>query len=412
MLVDRALAYLTGYVELEVRGAAPERFVNLCWARGVRLDDVRLQGERMRARVVWRDFAALRPIARRARVSVRIARRAGLPVLRWWLRRRAGVAVGAIALASLVVYLSGFVWFVEVRGARRVDAATIRAAAAAAGLRPGARRGSVRPEDVAGEIEARIPDVSQVLVALQGTRAVLTVVENAPAPDPPARAPRDLVARAAGLVERIVVVAGTAEVREGDVVRPGQVLIRGLMSVEDRSAPGTTAASWPVRAEGQVWARTWHERYEEVPLRYIDRVRTGRRYRRHVLRLGDRDIILWGRAPVPFAEWELELSPSAAFSWRNRHLPVEIQTATHHELTSVQRTRTASDALELARMRAAREVLPDLPAGSQLREVRAAIVQRYPDRVAVRSLVEVLQDIAAQGDVRAPGPQARRGSGG
>lgn len=405
MLLEEVVRFLNGELELHVSGRAPERFVNLCWSRGVPLWGVRARPDGWCARVALRDVRRLRPLARAARVRVRFRRRRGLPFLARRALRHRVLALGVAGFLIGAFYASGFVWRVEVRGAERVPVAEIERTAAALGLRPGARRAAIEPDEVIAGIEAAFPAINQALLSFRGTRAVLTVIENAPVPALPPRVARDLVAREAGLVERMVVVQGAPAVREGDVVRAGQLLIAGVRLPEGRQAtlpPGSAPpeGAWPIAAEGQVWARTWHDRYVEVPLRYVDRVRTGRRYVRHRIKGPAWEMIVWGRAPIPFADFEVEEGPRHSFSWRNRSPVVEIETQTYYELTGIERVRDAAGAVDFARSRAASEVLPTLPEGSQIRSIRATPVPLGGDRIGVRTRIEVLQDIAVPNDRR------------
>ena len=81
--------------------------------------------------------------------------------------------------------------------------------------------------------------------------------------------PGDLVASRDGVVETIEVFAGTAAVRPGDIVRKGQVLIRG----QERGRDETVNA---VQARGSVTARCWRTVRVRVPLNQVKSWETGR----------------------------------------------------------------------------------------------------------------------------------------
>lgn len=81
--------------------------------------------------------------------------------------------------------------------------------------------------------------------------------------------PGDLVASRDGVVETIEVFAGTAAVRPGDIVRKGQVLIRG----QERGRDETVNA---VQARGSVTARCWRTVRVRVPMNQVKSWETGR----------------------------------------------------------------------------------------------------------------------------------------
>ncbi len=392
-------AYWKGYLSISARGPYLERFLNLCSTRGLHLWQIQYAGAVLQARMTVVSFRHLRPIARQTRTRVHIEGRAGLPFLLAGLERQRGMVAGAFLALTAIVYLSGFVWFVEVKVPEGVDRGQVRAVAAEAGLRPGARRSAVSPRLVESGLEARVPAIAQAIVTVAGTRAVVEVVRQT-LPKPPAdRRPADIVARKSGLVTRLVVIMGRPAARENQAVRAGQVLIEGVIGGRDRSAPDQLA----VRAAGEVWARVWYEGYEEIPLQYREMVRTSRAFQRQVMKFGAREIIVRGWGEIPFPRYEVEESVNPWLTWRNQLFHVETNTLTYYEVDAAQRQRTEPAALSLAEARAARRVLGQLDPGAQLISVKVKVINRGPGWVGVHTAVETLEDIGVVAVRGSPG---------
>lgn len=71
--------YLGGYLDVCLGGFSPERFLNLCMARQIRIWNLRFQDGMHFFYIPLMDFYKLRPLARKAKVRLRIKGRYGLP---------------------------------------------------------------------------------------------------------------------------------------------------------------------------------------------------------------------------------------------------------------------------------------------------------------------------------------------
>lgn len=398
MIISDLYNYLEGSLEITAEGRRLEPFLNLCSVRGLRLREVTFQGDRLRARICLEAFRRIRPVARQTRTRVRIRRRNGLPFI---MRRAAGrkpLLAGAVFFLFCLYYLSTLVWFVEIRGSERLDPDAVLGALSEIGLRPGIRKSGLDTDEIEQNLELRFPDLAQALVTINGTRALVVLVEKAPVPAKNNRTPADLLAAKSGVVERLVVVTGQAAVKEGEAVRAGQTVVRGILEPKVPGQPGAVGEPVPVRAKGEVFARVWYQEYREVPLRFPEKVRTGRAYRRQIIKAGGWDIITWGRGPVPFSDYEVEESGNSVFSWRNPLFSVEKVTSVYFELLSRPGQRDVREAVELAEAGLAREVLDALPGGSQILSVRSRVLQSTLEMAGIMTTVETLEDIGILAD--------------
>ena len=118
-------------------------------------------------------------------------------------------------------------------------------------------------------------------IRIHGVHLIAEIVEGEPPPQMADKSvPADLVADRDAVIEEIRVYAGEALVKEGDTVRKGQVLIRGLEGAANQ------------HARGEVTGRIWLEGKATASLREEVREYTGR--------IGEsRTLILGGwRVPV------------------------------------------------------------------------------------------------------------------
>ena len=191
------------------------------------------------------------------------------------LRRRAGLWTGVFLGTALLMWSLGYVWGIEVENAGPY-AGEVRLFLEENGIKPGVRRTIVDLAALREGLEWRLPKVKWVRVEWAGVVLRLRLEEGTPPPEQADPTPADVVAAEDGLLKRLTVYAGTPQARPGDLVKAGQVLIRG----EERGKNGETVA---VQARGEAVARSWITVRVRVPaVEYISSP-TGRRQERRLI---------------------------------------------------------------------------------------------------------------------------------
>ena len=406
--------FLTGYVLVSVEGRRPDALLSRLVAAGLRFRAARRDGAALLLRVGVRDFRRVRPLARGCRVRVRLAGRGGLPFLLARVRRRPALAGAVVAAAAAGVLLSRCVWFVQVRGEDRLPPAEILRAAAAAGLRPGAWKAGLDPDRVAAHILRAVPDLSWAEVSVHGTLATIAVAERALPPPGQADAgvPGDVVAAHGGIVRGIAVTAGLPEVRAGQAVRAGQVLIRGVVRMApSRQAGSGGAQDVPVHAAGVVLAVETYEAYAEAPASLTVGVPTGAVRVRRVLVVAGHALILAGRGPLPWPAYRLERGQVGPLRWRGVAVPVELLTLRYLQVRPHERPLAPDAAASVAAAQARAFLLRQLPAHARILQQRQTTTLLPGGRVGVELWVESEDNIGVFRPAQPPAAPAP-GSGG
>lgn len=277
-------------VYVEIEGLNLEKLLRAAAEAGIPLRDVRRVGARtMRARVSAMHLKALRLLCERYGWVVR-EREAGLLVgAGRFLLRRCMLAVGA-ALCVLTVYAASHLLLAVETLHAGAYAAAVREELAAAGAVPGRPKSMISTDALRGRLEYALPGLSFVGVRFAGSTLIVDCREAREGEQ--AAVPgqgMDIVAGEAGIVTRIWASSGTPQVRPGQAVRAGQVLISG----QARTGGGATR---PVRAEGQVTARVFARGDARVSLWETRTVETGETRRRVTL------FAPWGERVVREAE--------------------------------------------------------------------------------------------------------------
>lgn len=417
-MLRRLVAFLVGCLRIEVRGGRMERFLNVALEDGLSLWEVQRTPDRMRLTLTIQDFRRLRRAVRASRCRVHILRRSGCPFVAARLRARPALVAGAMACVALLLWLSGHVWLVRVQisGPHQLDPRAILAVAAEAGLKPGAWKRRVDAEQVQAHIQRRIPQVSWAVIRVQGTRAVIEVVEKA-AVKVPGQAPCiNLVARKNAVIEDVIPFQGEPMVKKGDVVRAGDILVECSLRFwgagRPQIAPGTP---WPPRdtvartlvAQARIMARVTYQEYNEVALVRETGVPTGRTDTRWVLNWKGQPILQSKRTPVPFQRFEERRNAYGLALGRIWRAPVELVTVTAAEQRVEREPVPLQQVVDAARTQMEARLRWLLgPADQVLTAPRAEVVERGKEYAGIRLFAETLEDIALPREGTPPPPPA------
>ena len=273
-MLKRLINVLRGSVRLEVTGAFPERLLNLCAQKGIQFWNVEwLEPTRLRLTVTRQGSGPARALGEKVQCTVTPAGR------------------------SLTV---------EVEGNQSVTTAEILTELRRQGLGVGAYGPGLDADEVGRRALMNLPGLSWLSVNLHGTRAEVLVREAVETPESvDGTELGDIVARASGIITGIDALSGEARFAVGDTVVEGDVLISGSVVLDapmysERENLGTME----VRAQGQVYARTWRTLTAALPLEAPVKAYTGEEHSRWALTLFGRRIDFFGKSGISFPEYD------------------------------------------------------------------------------------------------------------
>lgn len=264
------LRFLCGSVRFSVHGPFPERFINLAMRENASLWDIERDEEGFSACVIASRYKLLRAAARKTKMKLRISSKQGLPFILLPYRNRVGFVLGFIFFCLTVWTMSNFIWIIEYPDVSDELDAKIKAAAFDSGIYPGRLRSSLDSQALATLLELNVSELSWSAVNIFGSRVSIDIREYENFPEKIALdEPCNLVASKGGVVVDVNIKRGFAEVKKGDVVAPGDLLVSGV--VDD--AMGSVTLT---HALGTVTARTDYRFTETVSFVQTEPLTTGR----------------------------------------------------------------------------------------------------------------------------------------
>lgn len=351
-----------GYVILQIEGVYPERLVSLLEAQTVPLWDVhRPRPGALVCTLPARDFPRLRSLNRRCRCRVHILKKGGwrFRLRRLWHRRV--LVLGMAVLLLVTHWASRRVWFVEVQGCERMDEAVLLEALREQGICQGRDLCKLPLSDLADFVAARYEELAFVELHVDGIflriRAREALAEGERLDQ---NVPCDLVSTREGVITKVSAYGGRAQVKVGDRVKKGQLLIAGRVTARDGSMTYTT------HAYGEVLAAVLYKAQVEAPKTQVEWAETGEESPCAALYLGKWKLL---ERACPFEEGELaeEVQELSLSPW-----PIRVCRGTWREKVKAERTLTEAERKEAALFEAERMALLQVP-----RTAKVIMIDRY-----------------------------------
>lgn len=275
--MQKWINFLRGSVQVEVTGAFPERFLNLCAQEGIGFWALEWpESHVLRLRVSRRDAGRLEPLARRVMCEITVQGRAGVPFFLARFRRRYALLLGLALSLCTVGVLSQFILTVDVQGNENIPTAVILEEMKRLGVRPGVYGPGINENQVCNEARLSLTDLAWISVNLHGTRAEVLVRERSPKPEiVDESVPTHVVADGSGIITHIEVLSGQALFQEGDTVVEGDVVISGVIDLKEPAYSEVDLGTMTVHAAGNVYARTWRTMSAVIPLETAVKEYTG-----------------------------------------------------------------------------------------------------------------------------------------
>ena len=271
MFIKIFIKYIMGYVRVIVEGYYIERFINICTNKRILIWNLkREKNVRLYLNIGINDFKELSSISKKTKCRVKIQSKHGIPFLLNKYRKRKIFLILLITVGIGIYFSSNYIWNIEVREESGVELENIEEDLETAGLNVGKLKSKVDTKDVINKIRLKRDDIAWIGIELKGTNAIVKVVNADQAPEIiDENEYCNIVSDKSGLITKINAQNGTAQVKEGDVVKPGSVLIAGIME-------GKYTEPRYIHATGEIQAKVWHTKSKQIYYRQDKFEKTGK----------------------------------------------------------------------------------------------------------------------------------------
>lgn len=298
MLIIRIWNYFRGYVIIKIEGLTLEKFINLAISKDVILwDIIRIDYTTLEAKVSVAGFKTLRDVVQKVGCRVYIIGKKGYPFFTNRFKYRKMLAIGLVLSIAFVVFLTSFIWNIDIVGNERIKDNEIINVLSSINVREGMKKSTASKTDISNILLLNIQDLSYVNVEIQGTRMIVEVKErDLVQVEIRDNIPCNIIASKKAIIEKVVVKNGKAMVSRGDIVKEGQVLISGIIKDERLESPLL------VHSEGNVLGKTWYTEIIEEPITKFVNEKTGKTFTTREIKIGNKKIQLMN-GEIPFKNY-------------------------------------------------------------------------------------------------------------
>ena len=237
-----------------------------------------------------------------------------------------GIVAGVIVALMLEIFSSFFVFQINVNGADCVD--EIKGYIQSQGVKPFSAKSAIDTKALELGLVETFPQISMASVIVKGLTVVVNIKEKESFES---GQNQDIVADFNGRITEIITISGTPNVKPGDIVKCGDILVSG----QSENAENGVIAKAKIVAE--VWYESTHTHFDTK----TQKVRTGNAItKRKVLAFGAE--IFSSSQKIDFLDYEVETNKVKV----NTILPLVIENTVFFETKTQTTTEKYSDVRE------------------------------------------------------------------
>lgn len=329
-----------GYVIFTVTGPFPERFINLSAHYGICLWNIKRQKNTMTCSTMASEYKSLRKLARRSSMRMRLQEKKGLPFIIKKYKKRKGLLVGAICFFLIINFLSLYIWNIEINGNTTVSKNEIMATLSELRVANGNLKKKIDLANIEATLMAKYGNFAWISANINGCNLEIEIKEKVSPPELLAKnSPCNIKASCDAYVTRIEVYSGIAEVKPGDSVTAGQLLVNGIF--EDNFGQNSIH-----HASAKIFAITNKTLTEEVDLCPKEHIYTGKNVNRKKIKIFNVEFPITFK-PIPKGNFD-ESVEIRDLTFFEKSVPITLYTETWSQYTEETRKISKEEAVNIA----------------------------------------------------------------
>ena len=294
----------------------------------------------IKASVPVKEFKNVTKIAKESKCKIKIKGKKGLPFILNRYRKRKIFAISLLLVLVSLVVLSGFIWNIEITGNETISSEDILNIAKSEGLETGKLKRKVDPKKIVEKIRLERADISWVGINISGTNVVIKIVEADKAPEVINKNDYcNIIAKKDAMIVSANAQNGTLQVKEGDVVKQGSVLIAGWLE-------GKYTGVRYVHATGQVMAKVWYSKKEKVYYKQNERKQTENVEKKYSINIKNFAINFYKKLSK-FEIYDTINTEKKLKISSNFYLPFELIVKENHEVIEEEKNYTKDEAKQI-----------------------------------------------------------------
>ena len=232
-MLEKLFYYFQGYLILELCGDSKERFINLCKNKEIEIIQIFLINNVWYCKMRCRDYKKIRSFIKKTGCLSKIKEKRGFPFFLRKMKQRKGLILGSILFWMIITQCSGRIWHIGVEGGfLHTREQIMRVMEEELGIYGGISENQINCFEIEKKLRLDYNEIGWISVEKRGCRLYISLNESTmPAQAATREEPSHIIAEQDGIVRKIEVLAGIPQVKPGDEVKEGDVLISGVIPI-------------------------------------------------------------------------------------------------------------------------------------------------------------------------------------
>ena len=337
MFIKIIFSYILGFLKVSIEGYYIERFINICKNKKITIWNLkRNSGISLLLNVRVKEFKEVCKIAKKMGCKIKIKSKKGLPFLLNRYKKRKIFIILLLFVAITIAISSNFVWNVDILIDNNENLENIREDIENAGLKTGKLKSKISTKEIINKIRLEREDIAWMGIELKGTNAIVKLVKADEKPEIVDKNEYcNIVSNKTGIITKINVQEGTVNVKVGDTIKTGDILINGWME-------GKFTGIRYVHARGEIEAKVWYTKNKKIPYKLTDTEYTGEEENKYRIKFGNFEI----NFPKKYSKFKIYDTIETENKIRlfsDLYLPISIVKTTYKEKKEVKKSYTVEE---------------------------------------------------------------------
>ena len=341
MLLKIFFNYIFGYVRISIEGYYIERFINICTSKKIVIWNLKREaGIKLFFNAGINEFRELCKIAKKTQCKIKIEDKKGVPFILHRYKKRKIFAGFLLAIVIVIAISSNFIWNIQIEVQDNEKFENIEQDLEEVGLKVGKAKSEIDTKEIMNKLRLKRDDIAWVGMELKGTNMIVKLVKADKKPEIVDDSEYcNIVSDKEGIITKINVQNGTANVKVGDTVKEGMVLVNGWME-------GKYTGVRYVHAKAEIEAKIWYTENITIPYNATETIETGEEEVNYGIKLNNFEINFpKGVSKFEFYDTIKEEKKFKLFS--DFYLPISIIKETKKEVKKEQKEYNVDEAKNL-----------------------------------------------------------------
>ena len=266
----RLLRYVFGYVKIEVKGFAPERFMNLLIKNEIVIWNVEQTENGYIFFIGRKNLLNIKTYLQKTNMKINILDRVGVPYFFRRNQRRAAFAMGSLIFCAIIYVMSLFIWDIKVTGENKIVAQELLKHIEENYIPLGTLKKDVDCSKLESKLRKDFEQISWISCELKGTGLIVNIEEGSNTDiSEKTNVSGDLIAKKNAVITKMITRQGTPVAKVKDKVKKGDILISGTIYIYDDN--NEVIETNYIAADGDIYGKTTYKYSDHIDLNYYEK---------------------------------------------------------------------------------------------------------------------------------------------